>query len=87
METLANYCPQWTARKGVEECYTAYQKYGLTLEEFEGPRYQRLAHIHMLIRQGVIDNDLRFVIPRSAEWPPAESQEGNSRKRTQRERK
>jgi nucleoside-diphosphate-sugar epimerase len=65
MEALEHYRPQWTARKGVEECYAAYQKYGLTLEEFEGPRYQRLAHIHTLIRQGVIDNDLRFVIPRS----------------------
>lgn len=89
METLANYRPQWTARNGVEECYTAYQKYGLTLEEFEGPRYQRLAHIHMLIRQGVIDNDLRFVIPRPAIRGMAAnlSQEGSSRKRTQRERK
>jgi nucleoside-diphosphate-sugar epimerase len=60
IETLKQYRPQWTARNGVEECYAAYQKYGLTLEEFEGPKYQRLAHIQMLIRRGVIDNDLRF---------------------------
>jgi nucleoside-diphosphate-sugar epimerase len=59
-ETLKYYRPQWTARKGAEECYAAYKKYGVTLEEFEGPKYQRLAHIRMLIRQGVIDNDLRF---------------------------
>ena len=60
IETLEHYRPQWTARKGVEECYTAYTKHGVTLEEFEGPKYQRLAHIHMLIHQGVIDSDLRF---------------------------
>jgi nucleoside-diphosphate-sugar epimerase len=60
IETLKDYRPQWTARKGVEECYAAYQKYGLTLEEFEGPKYQRLAHIHMLIGQGIVDNNLRF---------------------------
>jgi nucleoside-diphosphate-sugar epimerase len=60
IETLKHYRPQWTARKGVEECYAAYQKYGLTLEEFEGPKYQRLAHIHMLIGQGIVDNNLRF---------------------------
>jgi nucleoside-diphosphate-sugar epimerase len=60
METLEHYRPQWTARNGVEECYAAYKKYGLTLEEFEGPRYQRFAHIHTLMRQGVIGSDLRF---------------------------
>ena len=60
IETLNHYRPQWTARKGVEECCAAYQKYGLTLAEFEGPKYQRLAHIHMLIGQGILDNNLRF---------------------------
>ena len=59
-ETLRYYRPQWTARKGAEECYTAYKKYAVTLEEFEGPKYQRLAHIHMLIHQGIIADDLRF---------------------------
>jgi nucleoside-diphosphate-sugar epimerase len=60
METLKHFRPQWTARKGVEECYRAFKELGVTLEEFEGPKYQRLAHIQMLIRQGIISCDLRF---------------------------
>jgi hypothetical protein len=61
MEKLVHYKPQWTARKGVEECYQAYVKHGVTLEEFEGPKYQRLAHIKMLKAKHVIDEDLRFI--------------------------
>jgi nucleoside-diphosphate-sugar epimerase len=60
MEKLTHYRPEWTARKGVEECYAAYQKHGVTLDEFEGPKFQRLAHIKMLIEKGTIDGDLRF---------------------------
>jgi nucleoside-diphosphate-sugar epimerase len=60
VEKLKYFRPQWTARKGVEECYQAYQKYGVTLAEFEGDKYQRLAHIKMLISKGAIDSDLRF---------------------------
>jgi nucleoside-diphosphate-sugar epimerase len=61
MSKLKHFHPQWTARKGVEECYAAYKKYGVTLEEFEGPKYQRLAHIRMLIAQGAITKALRFI--------------------------
>jgi nucleoside-diphosphate-sugar epimerase len=61
MKRLKHFDPQWTARKGVEECYEAYKKFGVTLEEFEGPKYQRLAHIRMLIAQGAIAKDLRFI--------------------------
>ena len=32
---------------------------GLTLEEFEGPRYQRIGHIQKLIADGVLAADLR----------------------------
>ena len=32
---------------------------GLTLEEFEGPRYQRIGHIQMLMSKGLLDSDLR----------------------------
>ena len=63
MKKLRHYQPQWNARKGVEECYQAYQKHGVTLEEFEGPRYQRLAHIKMLMQEGAIGKDLRFIVP------------------------
>ena len=61
MRTLKHYQPRWQARMGVEECYRAYQQHGITLEDFEGPKYQRLAHIKMLLRRGAIGPDLRFM--------------------------
>lgn len=60
VQTLTHFKPVWTARKGVEECYAAFVKHGVTLDEFEGPKYQRLAHIKMLMKKGAIGNDLRF---------------------------
>ena len=32
---------------------------GVTLEEFEGPRYQRIGHINKLLADGILDADLR----------------------------
>ena len=57
---LPSFDPQWDARKGVQELYEAYQKVGLTLEEFEGNRYQRIAHIKSLMAEGVLGEDLRW---------------------------
>ena len=45
---LPSFKPQWTARKGAEQLYEAYKRIGLTLEEFEGPRYKRIDHIRLL---------------------------------------
>jgi nucleoside-diphosphate-sugar epimerase len=61
LERLTSYRPQWTARMGVEECYDEYRKNGLSLKDFEGDKYQRLAHIKMLVAAGVIGKDLRFL--------------------------
>lgn len=59
-ETLPEFQPQWDARKGAAELYAAYQKVGLTLDEFEGPRYKRIAHIQKLMGEGRIDETLRW---------------------------
>src|SRR5262245_35653927 len=56
---LPAFTPQWDARKGAEQLYAAYIASGLQLEEFEGPRYQRIAHINKLLAEGVIDTGLR----------------------------
>jgi nucleoside-diphosphate-sugar epimerase len=56
---LPEFKPQWDARAGAEQLYKAYQSSGLTLEEFEGPRYQRIGHIRTLIGEGILDPDLR----------------------------
>lgn len=57
---LPEFEPQWDARKGVKELYAAYQKVGLTLDDFEGDRYQRIAHIKSLLAEGRLGEDLRW---------------------------
>ncbi|MEM9431597.1 MAG: NAD-dependent epimerase/dehydratase family protein [Pseudomonadota bacterium] len=52
---LPGFVPQWTPLKGAQEIYEACRSSGLTLEEFEGPRYQRIGHINELIEREVID--------------------------------
>lgn len=56
---LPNFKPQWDAKKGAEQLYKAYVASGVTLEEFEGPRYQRIGHINKLLAEGILDADLR----------------------------
>lgn len=56
---LPDFKPQWTARAGAEQVYNALKSSGLTLEEFEGPRYQRIGHIKKLLADGIIDTNLR----------------------------
>jgi len=51
--------PQWDARMGAEQLYRAYRSSGLTLAEFEGPRYQRIGHIKKLLAEGILNADLR----------------------------
>lgn len=56
---LPDAVPKWDAKAGAEQLYAAYKASNLTLAEFEGPRYQRIAHIRQLMDMGVIDIDLR----------------------------
>jgi nucleoside-diphosphate-sugar epimerase len=57
--------PKWDVKRGAEQLYETYRSSNLTLEEFEGPRYQRIAHVKMLLADGIIDNDLRHTGPRA----------------------
>ncbi len=58
--TLPEFKPQWNARKGAQELYAAYQNVGLTLEDFEGARYKRIAHIQQLLSSDRLDETLRW---------------------------
>ncbi len=58
-KALPAFKPQWDARKGAEQLYAAYGESGVTLEEFEGARYNRIAHIRKLIADQSLDGDLR----------------------------
>lgn len=62
-EVLPSFQPQWDARKGAVELCQAYAAVGLELQEFEGPRYQRIAHIQRLLSRGDLDSNLRWQQP------------------------
>lgn len=61
LRVLQGFKPAWTARKGARQLLDAYRNIGVTLAEFEGPRYQRIGHIRSLIQNGVLDPTLRTV--------------------------
>lgn len=56
---LPAFQPVWDARKGARELYDTYRRIGLTVDEFEGVRYKRIAHIRSLIAEGALDETLR----------------------------
>lgn len=69
--TVTNFRPRWNARLGAEELYAAYCRHGVTLAEFEGVRFQRVAHIKHLLATGQLDPTLRW---KPAGLPPLPSQ-------------
>ncbi len=60
LEILPEFQPQWNLLKGAQQLYTEYQKVGVTLDEFEGPRYKRVAHIKQLIDSNLLGTDLKW---------------------------
>jgi nucleoside-diphosphate-sugar epimerase len=61
MREIPEFKPQWSVRKGAEELLETYKQIGLTLEEFEGIKFQRIGHIKNLLATGQINEDLRWV--------------------------
>ncbi len=61
-KVLPGFKPQWTARRGAQELYEAYQKVSLRPEDFEGPRYKRIDHIRQLLSSGQLDSSLRWKV-------------------------
>lgn len=59
-ETIPEFQPRWTVRKGIEQLAEAYQRHGLTFEALTGTQHQRLKQINSLHGSGKLDNDLRW---------------------------
>ena len=57
---LPAFKSKWTAEEGAKELVDAYKKTGITLEDFEGPRYKRVAHVKQLLQNGQLDEMLRW---------------------------
>jgi nucleoside-diphosphate-sugar epimerase len=58
---LPGFRPEWDARKGARQLYDAYERIGLELEDFEGPRYRRIDQIRRLMASGELGADLRWI--------------------------
>jgi len=58
--SIHGFKPQWTARRGAEQLYETYKRVGLTLEDFEGPRFKRIDHVKQLLDGGRLDKTLRW---------------------------
>jgi nucleoside-diphosphate-sugar epimerase len=57
----------WNARRGARELFATYKRLGLTLEDFEGPRYKRIAKLQSLLDERRVDESLRWISQPSAE--------------------
>jgi nucleoside-diphosphate-sugar epimerase len=55
-----NHKLRWDARKGAKQIYDSYRKIGLKKDEYEGPRYKRIAQIKTLLSSGQLDDTLRW---------------------------
>lgn len=62
---LTGWRPRWDLRAGIRSLAEAYRVQGLAQAEFEGQRYQRVAHLKHLLAEGELDETLR----RRAEFP------------------
>lgn len=61
--TSIDFKPQWTVERGCLELYEAYARTGITVEDFEGVRYKRIAQIQSLQQAGELDFQLRWCAP------------------------
>jgi nucleoside-diphosphate-sugar epimerase len=57
---LPQFRPQWDGRRGVEQLHAAYRRAGLTLDDFEGPRFNRVQKLKQLLATGELDLALRW---------------------------
>jgi nucleoside-diphosphate-sugar epimerase len=58
--TIPAYQPQWSARAAVQQVYQAIKQHGLSLDDFEGPRFARLPHMKKLIADGIVDEQFNY---------------------------
>jgi nucleoside-diphosphate-sugar epimerase len=66
LRELPGFRPRWSAETGARQLFDAYHRFGLAADDFEGPRYKRLAHLKGLLSTRAIDTTLRPKLRRSA---------------------
>ena len=60
---LPDAAPQWTVKRGAEELARAYAEWGMTFEDFTGPRGLRIKRVRELQDAGRLDDELRWRAP------------------------
>ena len=58
---LPGFKPRWNARLGAEQLYVAYKATDFAIGDCEGPRFNRLAWLKLLLARGRVDGALRWV--------------------------
>ncbi len=51
---------QWNVRRGVQTIHESYKAIGLQRDEYEGPKYKRIAQLEHLLSTGELDETLRW---------------------------
>jgi nucleoside-diphosphate-sugar epimerase len=57
---VLNFRPQWNVEDGARQLYDAYVATSLTLDDFDGARFQRIKTIRGLIDGNLLSDDLRW---------------------------
>lgn len=63
VQRVPAYQPRWNLAAGIQELLVALSQVPVAVEDFEGRRFNRLAHLKSLIEHRVIDKSLRFTKP------------------------
>jgi len=71
--TFPGFTPRWGAGRGADELYTAFTQVGITVADFEGPKYKRIAHVQELLAHGILDESLRVRTPAAPSQHPMAS--------------
>jgi len=56
--TFPDYKLRWDVKRGAQHIYESYRKFGLQKDEYEGPKYKRIAQIKYLLSTGQLDENL-----------------------------
>jgi nucleoside-diphosphate-sugar epimerase len=57
---LPSFRPEWTVRRGMRELYDAFTTHGLSVQDWEGPKFARIRQIQKLRGEGRLDAGLRW---------------------------
>ncbi len=58
--TFPDHQLRWDALRGTRQIYESYRKFGLQKDEYEGPKYKRIAQLKSLLSSGQLDENLRW---------------------------